>query len=71
MQKRRELAVRHQLEEEFELSLVRRRDNRVGPLDQPFRRRHTQRRVLAGHEMEGAAGVDVDAPQARRDFLCA
>ena len=63
VEERRELALRHELEEELDFPLVRRRDDRVRAFDQSLAVVDAERRVLPRSEVELVAGIDPDHPE--------
>ena len=63
VEERRELALRHQLEEELDLALVWRRDDRIRPFDQSLAVVDAERGVLAWSEVELPSGIDADHPE--------
>src|SRR5438067_1395823 len=61
-----QLTSGHQLDEELDFVLVRRRHDRIGALASLVRTLHAERGVLARPELEFAAGIDPNAPKIGR-----
>ncbi len=68
VKRRRGLAVGHQLEEEFQLPFVRRRHDRVGPLQLASVFFHSKRGVLPRRERKFRCRINADHPEVGREI---
>src|SRR5450755_2207316 len=62
---RRQRALRHQLQKKFQRVLVRRRHQRVRPLNSLPLVLHSQRGVLPGQKFERSSRIHANEPQIR------